>query len=225
MRPHQIVLLIAVVLGLCRPPARAAADACPESCINDQCSTRAQRDTIITTGQGTSFASYNLPSGGVYTRGTSGYESYFNARVVARDRFSLMGPESSGPIAFSARLHLVGTASASDPVFSASVEGSLANGGGTPVTAYASPGGPNRFVTLNRDLSIPIQVRVGETFDLTVTSRAWGAGRFTSAELTGTLSFLDIPPGHWVISCQGFSTGPAVPNRVSTWGSLKVGYR
>jgi len=53
-----------------------------------------------------------------------------------------------------------------------------------------------------------------------------GNGNF-NATSSGTLdfSFVDLPPGWGVTSCNGYRQEPAVPALPRSWGSLKAAYR
>ena len=78
------------------------------------------------------------------------------------------------------------------------------------------------------DLNIVVTRAAGQTFDLYLNLRATGGGSGGApgtGDVAALLVFPDLPPGFGVRSCQGFSTGLAVPTARSSWGSLKLSYR
>ena len=80
------------------------------------------------------------------------------------------------------------------------------------------------------ELSLPVRVTPGVPFQVAVVvhahaSAGFGPPCFVYSEVTSTLRFDGLPSGYGVQSCKGFSQGPVVPTRATTWGRVKTVYR
>jgi len=74
-------------------------------------------------------------------------------------------------------------------------------------------------------LTLPVTIVAGtpERIDY----QAWGhrnPGGFHSSEANVLVTFAGVPPGAFVVSCQGYG-GIVTPTRAATWGRVKVLYR
>jgi hypothetical protein len=227
----RVILVLAIIVGASLTTLDAQAQPCPESCVFGSCSTMAARDSFRVGdapfgSPPSGWARYNLVTGFVYSQANSGFDWGMSAPTVARDRFVLVGPVSSQPIQFVVLLQLNGSASTSGTNFSsASAVGSLAQGSEPAVTASVSSWWSNPSDYLSTTLSLPQSRLVGESFEITYRTSAEATGPVNNeARITGVLSFSGLPPGHGIMSCQGFA-GQVVPVLTRSWGALKVTYR
>lgn len=78
---------------------------------------------------------------------------------------------------------------------------------------------------VNYDVSMPLTVTAGQLFPLTFTQSASAIGTMYNGFVTASFAFTGLPPGASVISCNGYTSGSAVPTRRSSWGVLKSHYR
>jgi hypothetical protein len=213
-------LLVLVALGCA---STALAQSCPQACVDGSCSTLAQANHSNTQGFSCNggFGGFNSESSsydlalGQLTVSTSVTQcSIATAQVIGRDRYELLGPVTGVPLVFGATLHITGTAS------NASASAGIGEGDSFPPgTSIAIPS------PVDRTLSVVLNHVVGDSFDLTYTLSTTGFARFGASNLTGVLSFTNLPPGYGIASCQGFSTGVVVPTRPASWGTLKIHYR
>lgn len=211
-------------LSLLLVAASAARSApCPESCATNSaegtlCSSLATRDhstqTICSPVPGTSSTheTWNLVLGTIRVSASSCYSGNASVDVIARDRFRIVGPASAPPIAFQARLRTNG---------GAGEFGSVGAG-------LREVGGESRWVDggfvggFDADLLLPLSHAVGEEFDLVYEVHA---DAYPTATTQGQLSFVGLPAGYGVTSCQGFAGDGAVPAKRTSWGAVKNIYR
>jgi hypothetical protein len=218
--PFWIPIVLAGVLT----PIAAFGQTCPQSCIENDCTTSSGRDTVLTYicepyGSSTGRASYDLVAGRVHgeARGCTGWYGPGGGSAYARgsDRFRLVGPSGGGAIAFQAKLRLDGHVGGSIGTCS----GAIWEDGGP--SASASDGGGYVMATT---LSIALSHAVGDEFVLhyDASTSAGGAGGEGVAD--GQLSFA-LPVGYGITSCQHYAGEGAVAARSQSWGSLKLRYR
>jgi hypothetical protein len=230
-RIASFIIFIRLAIGL---PATASSDVCPLSCvtlgldsIDSSCSDVASRDTsasLSKTGNSFQRAQFTIPRG-LVTVAAEGYSDVGEAVVSLRDRFQLLGTTPGVPITFSARLHIEQTGTCGcfpgDACISASGEAVLAEGDHLINYFPACTGA--------HDLVLPIQTASGESFEMWIYLKgtAGSDSRFYQGRLsaTGALTFLDLPDGARVVSCNGYASDWAVPVRRTTWGRLKMLYR
>lgn len=227
----RITLSLAGLLTLV--PSTSRAGPCPESyiCAPLECSgsVAARRDTVFynwmycyTGGYWTLQESYDLSRGAIVSQidGDCGDLSW-SGYVDTYDVFRLVGPPSSTPLSFTARAHCAGYWAGTRPIYTGGgVNGRLSEVGGVEIGySRASFGG-----TLDTTLVIPLSHAVGEEFTLRVRVGS-SVSSFAGARNTSQLSFSGLPPGHAVVSCQGFVSDPVVPARSISWGRLKAHYR
>ena len=220
--PSRFMLVAALTIV----PMAAFADPCPESCLNGDCNTSVTRDTTIDIvcppfspvygGAG----SYDLVAGRISARaaGCSGWEGPGGGYVSVRasDRFRLVGPPGGGAVAFEARLLLTGGIGG----FVGTCGGDIVEVGGA--SASANDGG-NTYLYIT--LGIPLSHRVGDEFRIDCYASASAGGSGGLGFVDGQLSFVGLPLGYGVTSCQGYSGDGAVWTRPASWGALKLRYR
>lgn len=205
--------------------APAVAASCPESCLDNSCSTAVARDSVVTfecypssTSQG--HMAYDLVTGHLYAeaRGCSGWygSGGGGVGVLTRDRFRLVGPAGGGPVNFEARLLVSGGAGG----FAATCSASILEQGGA--AASANDGGA---AVLNTVLGIPLVHAPGDEFVLECYAGGSAGGVGSMGFADAVLSFAGLPAGYGVTSCQGFAGDGAVAARPASWGSLKLRYR
>lgn len=221
LRPR---MLLAALLAMV--PFAASADPCPESCLNDDCSTAVARDTVVMIvcepfapvqgGQG----SYDLVTGQLHAT-TSGCSGWYGPNggyisVSASDRFRLVGPSGGGLVAFEARLLLTGGVGG----FVGTCGGTILEVGGGSATAND---GGNMYLYIT--LGVPLSHRVGDEFQIDYYASASAGGSGGLGFVDGQLSFFGLPPGYGVTSCQGYAGDGAVSTLPASWGALKLRYR
>lgn len=223
-----LAMLSAVLTVIPAAQIGAQTTDCPQSCVSDICTTlpvnslsRTSTCELPVPGQSTSNSSYNLPAGLVGASFSVGGDCSGGASATARDRFVLVGPSSPNPVTFNARLGVRLTALGSSCCLSAQTIGRLQEASGPPVQASANSFNAPFVETV---LILPIAHSVGEPFELTYSVSTGGSGPSASGSGGGALSFVGLPPGYGVESCQGFS-GVVVATRPRTWGEVKASYR
>lgn len=207
----------------------ASGDTCPLSCVFDICSTlprnshtRHQPTILGRDAEGT--AEYDLVAGFVGAWINSGGDGSMNVAAQAADRFMLVGPPSPIPVSFKASFHVAAGSASLHGGANGTIED--ANGALLRTSApYFDPACGCARYFVDQVLLLSIQHPVGELFELTYAVGASASGVSETARATGTLSFTDLPPGHGIVSCQGFMAGAPVPVQRTSWGNLKVIYR
>lgn len=179
---------------------------------------------LFSSGSGYTGAGYNLIEGSGYafsSKSNCGCTPVGSAST--HDVFQLVGPASLLPLTFVARLEVSANWTANENPY-ATTSAQLREGDSNS-QSYVGTRDEPRSTTL----SIAISRRVGESFDLFIFLRASTAGITVlgteSANISGSLSFADLPEGYAVVSCQGYVSEPAVPARTTSWGRLKAIYR
>ena len=219
-RTHAILLLTLALWG--HAPAAATTQSCPTNTLTVPGATIVSAlpaQYLSNTAECTidfpaifypsGSASYNLVSGALsaqaFSSGTCGAQS----RVTTHDVFTLMGPASTTPIAFTAR-------------FSGSASGGFA---GMRVSLREGASNARDWIGLGTvTLDIAIIRSSGITFDLYLEC-GLEAASYGGGQGAAWLGFPDLPTGYWLESCQGFVAGSPVPVRPTTWGALKTIYR
>jgi hypothetical protein len=186
----------------------------------------ARRDTSAGNSDGGGTARYDLVAGTLDVSASSGPSGQFQAHVIARDRYVVLGPVCCPPAPFHARLHVTGTVEGfRDPGF----------GGGTaaiwavleePATGNRDSvrvdAGPGVSRSLDAALQITLSKATGESFELALGVHAGCS--FGFGAIHAELGF-DVPAGVELSSCQGYAGSGSVPAARTTWGSLKSLYR
>ena len=163
--------------------------------------------------------------GGITGAGEAGASVQFGTV----DRYILIGPSSATPIAFHARLRVTGIAgsefvtppSGSPGCLGSNLNVLLSSGGElVDVSAEGSACHPQAIDTI---LEIPIAKLPGEEFTV-YTNAAMHALHQIQASVSGTLYFINLPPGYTIQSCKGYAT-PPVAAKARSWGQVKKVFR
>jgi hypothetical protein len=169
-------------------------------------------------------ATYDLSAGKWSCSAGALGPSSSSCAASTHDLFRVVGPASDTPLDFAAVLQ--GSASRSYDTgngFSAYVdEGSDAFAHGNGFSCYSSLCG-SAF-----PLTVPLRHAVGEPFEISIYVSASAQGFCPGGgggNASASLAFQGLPSDYAVVSCQGFTSNPAVPARSKSWGSLKVTYR
>lgn len=172
---------------------------------------------------------YDLVAGTVQGGHTGSGEAGSFAQLTAQDRYTIVGPTSATPVQFLVRCRFTGT-----------VGGALVNlpfGGPTclgsqallritsaslsdEATVASDPCGPRAF---DETLELELAKLPGEEFTLAALA-SLTAGHTIEATASGLISFVNLPPGYSVQSCQGYA-GVPVAVRPRSWGAVKQLYR
>ncbi len=136
------------------------------------------------------------------------------ATICAGDRFQVVGVSGSDPLQFAAEFWVDGVVNGPDVAVSAVLrEPSDPTGASDRVTD-----GP-----VQMRMKVPLFHAPGEEFAVYFSLEAGAAGLSGDAHAAGTLRFSGLPPGAYVISCQGYDLPvPAIP---TSWGQVKALYR
>jgi hypothetical protein len=225
MRLARVLLTIVVALTITSATATAQ---CPSSGWDVGFTSGSSTQPIYSAGG----ASWNLIEGR-FSGGASGATEMGGfLSMTVRDIYRIVGPASAVPIPFRARVVLSGHASGSmetvpgagSGCFGSSVTFELIPEGGLP--AYAEIGSsqsPCAGVDIDAVVELALAKLPGEEFLLR--HRFYiSSGAYQTAFAEGLLTFLDLPPGYSIASCQGY-VGPAVPTSNASWGQLKHTYR
>ena len=169
-------------------------------------------------GSTSASAAYDLVAGTFSASGQGASDCGASGASTTDDVFRLIGPASPDSIPFTARLQA--SAFAFSPAgFSSGANVEFREGTSNSQTFGYYPGGPS-----SATLSLNISRAVGDSFNLHIVVAAY-AGSRASASASGTLSFIGLPPGYAVVSCQGYVSDLSVPVRATSWGRLKTIYR
>jgi hypothetical protein len=225
LRANSIMTLVGVS-ALCIA-STSVADPCPTNlvCLNEEpCASL----TTVSGGREanyiggvTSAASYNWSTRVCGAYGQLPYDAPPSAggTVEANEDFLVTGIPPGTPLTIHARFRVQARANAGG-TGSNHATGWLEEAGAGHVEATASLEGPG-LVVIDQVVALDFPNLAGETFRLTIGARSNARGG--SAGGGGTLSFVDLPPGAVISSCQ--SGGPPVPTTPVSWGSLKSQYR
>jgi len=201
-------------------PLAVSAQDCPTTCATglgppyEICSTNPSGDYAF---EGrctlpfstTSHVRYELAQGTFFGDASGCLEGGSSAGLRAMDRYRIVGPATTIPIAFTANLYMRGLVEGEQQYF-------FQVGSGAP--EYRSlPQPPPETAT------IALQYLPGEEFLLQMGFLFIG-NNFAFASVDGTLSFTGLPTGYSVRSCQGFSSD-TIGVSPATWGAMKTLFR
>lgn len=163
-----------------------------------------------------SFAEYDLTTGTICAAAYVDSINSHSSRVVAVDRFFMQNAAAATlTVRLSIDMYLV-----TDPSGRMAWAGTSAQLAAAGHTASAESYGPN----IDPFIEIQIDVVEGVPFEITYEAFAWGGGYYPVAKITCELSFVDVPEGAQIISCNGFGA-LALPVETTTWGEVKAMYR
>lgn len=234
MRSTPVAKPAALLLLLLFAPLAALAQPCPSSSIefmppgpDPVFSTLASRSLLSAWGAGAGNARYDLVAGTIGANSYGDPQGGFGTHVRASDRYVLLGPSGSPPLAFSARLYVSGTAEGRNDgylptdVGSVTVSAALIEVGAAQDSA-ALTAGPGQLLPFKPTLVIPLTKALGVPFDLVMALHTQGG--FSNGLLDAKLSFI-LPPGYAVASCQDFQGSGSTPAVKKSWGGVKLLYR
>jgi hypothetical protein len=175
-------------------------------------------------------ASYDLIHGAFVVTATPGA-----AAVAAVDQYRVEGVSPGTPLVFSAELAVnlrafpFGCYQAGTSPQTASVSATLREGDSnqssapitTPVICY--PGYCcAQSIVLDQTIRVTVTRPAGELFTLHFNFVCGGSG---GEQGYGQLHFSGLPPGAFVVSCQGYGQDLATAAKGESWGRLKLRYR
>ena len=151
-------------------------------------------------------------------------------KAAFADQYTVVGPPSSAPLAFTAMLEARGSVT-SDIVDLPEIGPVCETGHASSSIQEVAPGQSLAWPVhpcvssnvINDDLSVPLLHLPGEPFVLNISVGANGGTN--GASLTTQLFFVGLPPGYSVTSCHGFTQATSVAARHSTWTALKAHYK
>ena len=144
------------------------------------------------------------------------------AKVEANEDFIVTGLPAGTPLTIHARIRVVANANSPGGIAPSNhAAGWLEEAGAGRVETVASAEGVGPPVNIDQVLALDFPNLAGATFRLTMGARS--DSREGTARADVTLSFVDLPSGAVISSCQ--SGGPPVPATPVSWGSLKSQYR
>ena len=192
--------------------------------------TTASSDPVKSCSDLSSSASYDLALGTFAVASTPGA-----AAVAAVDQYRVEGVSPGTPLVFSAELvvHLrafpFGCRQAGSPPPSAFASATLREGDSnqssasvtTPLICGTQSCCPQaRF--LDQTLRVTVTRLAGELFTLHFDLASGGDG---GEQGSGQLHFSGLPPGAYVVSCQGYRQDAPTAAKGMSWGRLKQFYR
>ena len=229
-------LCIIVCLSLASVPSLAA-EPCPESIFvvgnpevtiastqpqRSEC--RAGRNMMTGNPSGTGCASYNLVTGSVEsTCSVGGNHSNASGSVRAVDEYRVIAATPGQAVTFTARLtySMAMSVSFGGQGGYGEAEVRLTNGeverSDVLIWSFGCPG---NLCERSGVLEIEISTTTGTPFQLALTARTVASA--SAPRATGQLSFVGLPVGFTVESCQ--RDGPTAAAS-TTWGRLKAIYR
>jgi len=200
---------------------RAAAASCPDNQIilpgAIVTTSRASLDTTATS----SLGGYDLRAGRVSIEMTID-NSRFGGLVVTDDVYRIVGLPTGTPVDFAASF----TVSGFWNVFPGVPQGEFSCDGSIAADADSAgffiPGG-----CCHNSISQPLAISLHRTAQTLFHVRLrLGASQYRGhVSQTGQLAFSGLPANVAVVSCQGFTSNPAVPVVHKSWGELKAHYR
>jgi hypothetical protein len=183
-------------------------------------------DTAIFAGH----VSYDLIVGTFGATGGGGGGKYGGGvELRISDSYQITGPPSATPIPFQVVIHVGGTLEASLNSYPyigtvcdhTSARLTCTSGAASVSHDYTIPAQGCQTTTIEHDMTLTLSKLPGESFPLAMLLSVFGTRTGT---VQGTFRFTGLPAGYSIASCQGFS-GPPVPARTGSWGSLKHAYR
>ena len=167
-------------------------------------------------------AGYNIPAG-TLSASDGGYNAALGAGAVMEDNYEILGPAPGTPLTLTARLHVTGSSSSfvypfGCPAYASALlrEGSS---GGTGSGWGCYHGAP----PIDATFTLPVAAVAGQAFLIHCEVYASG-GDNAGASMSGTLDFVDLPPGAGIISCNGYQQGTPLLVHPTTWGYVKTLY-
>ena len=173
--------------------------------------------------------SYDHVAGTLQGGHTGSGEAGSFAGLMAQDRYSIFGPPSATPIAFQVRFHVTGFAGGGlatlpnqgSVCLGSQVQLRLADGALEDVATITSePCGPRAFDEM---LHLDLAKLPGEEFTLSA-AESHSAGHSIQSSASGAITFVGLPPGYVVQSCNGYALAP-VAVQARSWGQVKQLYR
>lgn len=231
-RPHNrqtvwvVLSIFAVAAALLVLPRRLAAQ-CPVNTVyvkGEECCGGAEvffltadsADPANGISYGSSSAAYNLVTGSLAASAHVDEAYDHTSGVGAADVFTMTGASAA---TVTIRLAL-GYAAVTDP------SGRTAWAGGS---ARLEAGGQSvetsgTYPVVDESIELQIDVVGGVPFAVAyeIVATAWGY--YPTIDMTGVLSFIDLPAGAQITSCNGYGS-PDVPVETTTWGRIKSLYR
>ena len=220
---------ILIGLALASAPARAQ---CPQDtlCVVTGCTPKAesQGSTSGAANGTSSSASYDLLvlHFGVGANAGAGDLFAGSGVVNANDLYTVNGPPNGTPVSFGVQVHVNGVfiTGGSFPVASGGATVTGPSGATLSISGGAVPvGGFGYYGSVDTTAVLPVAVAAGVPFPLRWTVNAGAVSGSASMDMSAT--FVNVPPGVVIESCQGYSSGSATPARRTSWGRLKTLYR
>lgn len=199
-------------------PDTFASSQCPQNSVSCADGTFYSTDPTFSRNCGNAgSASYSIPNGTL-----AASMSASSAGASTEDVYEIVGLPPGTQLTFSALLWVtVSFYAYSYPYFcpgSAQVFLDEGTGGGPIYNWQCS----NQFQ--QGGFSLSLQHASGESFHVHCQVQI-GGGTLVGGTINGTLSFVDLPPGAAVISCNGYQQGTPLPVHAATWGYVKSMYR
>ncbi len=233
MHPQRCHLIpaawTALALALTSTPVRAQ---CPLDtlCVVTGCSswTGAQGSTSGSANNTSSSASYDLLSLKFNLYGNAGAGDLYSGggSASANDLYVVAGPPDGTPVTLAVQVHVSGVFITGGPFPSAGGTARVGgpNGAVLSISGGAQPvGGFGYYGTVDSTAVMPLTVAAGEPFLLRWTVSGGAVSGSTSMGMTAT--FVNVPPGITIHSCQGYAYDSATAARTASWGRVKALYR
>jgi hypothetical protein len=221
---RQTLLFQVATIGLAfwSLPLPVSAQDCPVTCVTgsgppyEVCTANPSGDYAFE-GQctppftTTAHVRYELVLGTFFGDAFGCLEGGSSAGLQAMDRYRVVGPATTIPIAFTANLDMQGLVEGDQQYL-------FQVGSGMPEYTNLPQPLPQTAIA-----TIALQYLPGEEFVL-----QWGfkfiGNNFAFATVDGTLSFAGLPAGYAVRSCQGY-TSDTIGIAPITWGAVKTLFR
>ncbi len=225
---RRAALILAALLGILAIPFRAARAQCPTDSVSYCSNVTTSSNSALSfncfdcylpnylAGNG----SYDLALGMLSVRLNNTQQAY--ATVDVEDVYVVSGIAPSAPLDFTARLVYSGTAGFPYAYGAASGSGRIRLVGG--VQNQVSFACSQQCVQPYGNLDVPVQVVAGAPFRIHCGVEA-GAANGATGEMWGHLTFVGLPGGASIMSCQGYRQDFPVPALPMSWGALKLLYR
>ena len=165
---------------------------------------------------GSASVAYDLVQGTL-----AAYAVFVPVSGEAQDDYTVTSVPPGSGLTFRARLDVQASACASSYSYGRTTARLAEGSNEDRVTVSPYEG----CYSVNDTLEITLTHFAGEPFRLTLEVGFSLIEGTASGSVQGRLSFLDLPPGAVITSCQGFRQEIATPARTHTWGQLKAQYR
>jgi hypothetical protein len=161
--------------------------------------------------------------------GGGGGEQSGGVGLSFSDVYQIVGPASVNPIPFQVVVHLTGNLSASSYFYpyignvcnSVTAHLDVTSGAASASYQQGSYSQACTAVDVDHDVSLALSKLPAEPFTVQHFIQVYGSA---GGGVNGTFTFVGLPPGYSVTSCQGYSS-PPTPAEATSWGSLKASYR